>query len=273
MPDASPAGLLASAGPAATMPTPTRQIHLAGQAVGYTLRRTRRRSIGLIINVEGLRVAAPNRASLGEIEAVLAAKSAWIVRKLAEQRERAERLRAARIDWRDGATLPFLGGTLRVALDPGAKGAVLDVEMRGAAPGCGPPGVAAAGTLRLGLPAAAAPSQVRDAVHRWLLAEARRLFAERVAHFAARLGVRPARLSLTSARTRWGSAGADGSVRLNWRLIHFGLPAIDYVVAHELAHLRHMNHGPAFWGLVSSVIPDVARQRLALKREGVPAFE
>ena len=55
------------------------------------------------------------------------------------------------------------------------------------------------------------------------------------------------RLSLSSASTRWGSASADGSIRLNWRLVHFALPVIDYVVAHELAHLREMNHSAAFW--------------------------
>ena len=270
------------------MPAPTRCVRLAGQTVDYVLRRVRRRSIGLTIGPQGLRVAAPHRTSLGEIEAALEAKSAWIVRKLAEQREYFERLQAARIDWRDGATLPFLGGTLRVVLDAAVKGAVLDGQGTGTVPGVAASGrVPAAGVastataeasafplraLRLGLPASAAPAQIRDAVHRWLLAEARRLFAERAAHFAARLGVRVARLSLTSARTRWGSASADGSVRLNWRLVHFELPTIDYVVAHELAHLRHMNHGPAFWAVVASVIPDVARQRCLLRR-AAPALE
>ena len=249
-------------------PAPARRIRLAGQAVAYALRRARRRSIGFTVGPQGLRVAAPQRTSLGDIEAALQAKSAWIVRKLAEQSERAERLRAARIDWRDGATLPFLGGTLRVVLDPGTKGAALDADVD---VGANVP--MSMHTLRIGLPASAPPSQVRDAVQRWLLAEARCLFARRAAHFAARLGVRMTRLSLTSARTRWGSASADGSVRLNWRLVHFGLPTIDYVVAHELAHLRHMNHGPAFWAAVAAVIPDVAQQRRTLKRDGVPVFE
>ena len=255
--------------PASVQPdlAPARRIHLAGQAVTYALRRARRRSIGFTVGPQGLRVAAPHRTSLGEIEAALEAKSAWVVRKLAEQRERAGRQQAARIDWRDGATLPFLGGTLRVALDAGREGAALADAV---AEGCSPVPVR---TLRIGLSASATPSQVRDAVQRWLLAEARCLFARRAAHFAARLGVRMTRLSLTSARTRWGSASADGSVRLNWRLVHFGLPTIDYVVAHELAHLRHMNHGPAFWAAVASVIPDVAQQRRTLKHDSVPVFE
>ena len=115
-----------SGGGVAADPMPTRRIHLAGHPVVYTLRRSHRRSIGFTVGPEGLRVAAPRWTSIGEIEAALAAKAAWIVRKLAEQRERAGRLEASRIDWRDGATLPYLGGTLRIVLDVGAKRATLD---------------------------------------------------------------------------------------------------------------------------------------------------
>jgi predicted metal-dependent hydrolase len=81
------------------------------------------------------------------------------------------------------------------------------------------------------------------------------------------------RLSLSSASTRWGSASADGSIRLNWRLVHFGLPVIDYVVAHELAHLREMNHSEAFWDVVRSVMPDFEQARGTLRHEVLPALE
>ena len=76
-------------------------------------------------------------------------------------------------------------------------------------------------------------------------------------------------LRLSSAQTRWGSASADGSIRLNWRLIHFAPAIIDYVVAHELAHLREMNHSPAFWETVRSVLPDFERSREALRGESI----
>jgi len=105
-------------------------------------------------------------------------------------------------------------------------------------------------------------------VQSWLQREARRVFAERTAHFAAKLGVRVRRLALSSATTRWGSASADGSVRLHWRLIEHPLATIDYVVAHELAHLREMNHGPKFWAIVESVVPDYRASRARLRAEG-----
>ena len=96
--------------------------------------------------------------------------------------------------------------------------------------------------------------------------EARRIFLERLDHFAPRLGVRYRCLKLSSAQTRWGSASADGSIRLNWRLVHLSLDMIDYVVAHELSHLREMNHSPDFWGVVASVLPDYDQRRQALRR-------
>jgi predicted metal-dependent hydrolase len=103
--------------------------------------------------------------------------------------------------------------------------------------------------------------------------QAKRVFADRCHHFADQLGVRFTRLTLSSAQTRWGSASADGSIRLNWRLIHFALPTIDYVVTHELAHLREMNHSPRFWDVVRSVMPDYEKARGTLKDDAVPVFD
>ena len=243
-------------------PRAQREVLLGGHRVGFELRRARRRSIGFIVGGEGLTVSAPRWVGLAEIDRALQEKSRWILGKLHEQRERARRLHAARVDWRDGVTLPFLGRSVVLRLDPLATGAVLH-----ASDDTGP------AVLHIGLPAGAAPAQVRDAVQSWLQRQARRIFEQRCAHFAERLGVRMRRLSLSSARTRWGSASADGSVRLNWRLVHYGMSTIDYVVAHELAHLRHMDHSPKFWDVVRSVVPDVELARGALKSELVPLFD
>ncbi|MGL6109757.1 MAG: M48 family metallopeptidase, partial [Rubrivivax sp.] len=193
-------------------------------------------------------------------------KRGWILRKLREQRERAQRLHSAKVDWRDGTGLPFLGDTVIILLDARAGGVMLDDESEGL------PGVPRR-LLRVGLAHSATPEQIRDTVQSWLQRQARRVFEERCAMFAQRLGVRVRRISLSSAATRWGSANADGSIRLNWRLVHFGLPIIDYVVAHELAHLREMNHSAAFWEVVRSVLPDYERSRAALRQGQVPVFD
>jgi hypothetical protein len=91
--------------------------------------------------------------------------------------------------------------------------------------------------LLVALPHGATAPQIRDAVQAWLMRQARRIFSERLDHFAPRLGVQWRKLSLSSAGTLLGQRPmrADGSIRLNWRLVHFGMPVIDYVVAHELS--------------------------------------
>ncbi|OYU87011.1 MAG: metal-dependent hydrolase [Burkholderiales bacterium PBB5] len=247
-------------------PRAQRSVRLGEHEVGYAFRRARRRSIGFTVGPDGLAVAAPRWVAVAEVEQALQAKAGWILRKLHEQHERARRVQAARVDWRDGSTLPYLGETLTVVLDARVTGAQLGEASLGL------PGVPQR-LLHVGLPHTATQDQIREAVQSWLQRQARRLFEERCAHFAAQLGVRVRRLSLSSAATRWGSASADGSVRLHWRLIHFALPVIDYVVTHELAHLREMNHSPAFWEVVRSVLPDYERYRGALKAEVLPTFD
>jgi hypothetical protein len=255
--------------PAATgfqHPRAQREIVLGTHRVAYELRRARRRSIGFVVGVDGLTVSAPRWVGLADLEAALRDKQAWILRKLHEQRERARRVAAARVDWRDGTGIPFLGETVILVLDPRVTGAVLNTDAQAL------PGVPRL-LLHLGLPQTAAPEQIRDAAQSWLQRQARRIFEERCALFAPRLGVQMKRLSLSSASTRWGSASGDGSIRLNWRLVHFGLPVIDYVVTHELAHLREMNHSPAFWEVVRAALPDFEQARGQLRHEVLPALD
>ena len=247
-------------------PQADREVELHGHVVGYAFKRARRRSIGFIVGPEGLSVNAPRWVSLHDVEIALREKGRWILRKLREQQERSQRLQAAKVDWRDGTIIPFLGDTVIIVLDPRTTGAVLHTDATTL------PGVPYL-TLHIGLPHTALAAQIRDAVQSWLQRQARRVFEERCQLYTQRLGVRYTRLTLSSAQTRWGSASADGSIRLNWRLIHFALPTIDYVVAHELAHLREMNHSPRFWDVVRSVLPDYEHARGTLKDGVVPVFE
>ncbi len=110
---------------------------------------------------------------------------------------------------------------------------------------------------------------IEKAVMTWYRIEALRVFEECVAHFAPLMNVAPREIKLTSARTQWGSCTVAGVVRLNWRLVKMQLHLIDYVVAHELAHLVEMNHSPAFWRVVESVCPDYRQCRAELHGYGI----
>ncbi|MES2536473.1 MAG: SprT family zinc-dependent metalloprotease [Pseudomonadota bacterium] len=237
-----------------TPPKGMRRIQLQEHVLDYTLLRSKRRSIGFLIGDDGLRVTAPKWVTLSEIESAIREKQRWIFTKLSERRERVARNLQPQMQWRDGATLPYLGAdlTLRIVATQ-AAGIFYDETSR---------------ELTVCLPADAAEQQLKDRVQGWLQVEARRLFAERLPLYAEKLGVSYQSFALSSAMTQWGSCTADGRIRLNWRLMHFALPQIDYVIAHELAHLREMNHSPRFWATVQSVFPEFESAKKALRERG-----
>jgi hypothetical protein len=250
-------------------PRANREALLGDSVVSYEFRRAKRRNIGFMVGPEGLTVSAPKWVPLHEVDAAVKSKSSWIVKKLGDAHERHRRIESARIEWREGATFPFLGEQVIVVLDPrhafDEVGAVLHTDVQTL------PGVPRL-TLHVGLAHNADAAQIRDAVQAWLMRQAKRLFTERLAHFAPLLGVQWRKLVLSNAGTRWGTAHADGLIRLNWRLVHFRLPVIDYVVAHELSHLRVMDHSPRFWDTVRTVVPDYARLRGQLRDEALPPW-
>jgi predicted metal-dependent hydrolase len=247
-------------------PQANRRAQLGHTFVAYEFKRARRKTIGFVVGVEGLTVTAPRWVPLAEVDDAVQGKSAWILAKLEGARQRHDRIESARIQWKDGAAFPFLGETVLVVLDSrGPGGATLNTDAQAL------PGVPRL-TLHVALPQAATPEQIRDAVQAWLMRQAKRLFTERLDHYAPSLGVQWRKLALSNAGTRWGTAHSDGTIRLNWRLIHFRLPVIDYVVAHELSHLRVMDHSPRFWDTVATVVPDYARLRGQLRDEALPTW-
>jgi predicted metal-dependent hydrolase len=227
-----------------------RTLQLGARLLQYKLKRSARRTIGFSIDGNGLSVTAPRWVTLADIETAIADKQKWIFAKLAEWQSRAEQRALPRIVWQEGASLPYIGKPIRIALESASGTLQFDAE---------------AGVLAIALPAHAEAEQIKDRVQGWLQQEAKRLFAERLDHYADRLQVRYAECALSSAATRWGSCSSEGKIRLNWRLIHFPLTIIDYVVAHELSHLREMNHGPRFWETVETVFPEFREARQTLR--------
>jgi len=238
-----------------------RILHHGGARVVFTLQRSRRRSIGLVVAEEGLRVTAPSWVSLQQIDQAVIEKFDWISKKLHAQQARQQRLQQAASNWRSGGVVPYLGRQVELQCgpcdNPEARGQVW-FEGLLTAPQNGD-------RLWLPLPPSSDTAQVRDLAQGWLQRQAKVLFEQRLAHFASDTGLSPKRWRLSSATGRWGSCTSDGTIGLNWRLIHFDVPIIDYVVAHELAHLRQMNHSPAFWDEVKSICPGYMSAYRALK--------
>jgi len=232
-------------------PRANRETVLAGMPVAYLFQRVRRRSIGFVVGPDGLEVRAPKWVTIKEVEMGLQERGEWVLRKWAEMQERQKNIR--QIEWREGASLDYLGAPIHLRLSPENGRSELNDQRQ----------------LLLALPHNAEPAQIRDAVQAWLMREAKTLFENRLNFYAPQMGVQWRRLSLSNAGSRWGSARIDGAIRLNWRLIHLKPDAIDYVVVHELAHLHEMNHSPAFWNVVASILPDHVARRKELQKENL----
>jgi predicted metal-dependent hydrolase len=233
-----------------TPPLPSveqRTVFLAGKHITYTLKRRRkRRSIGLNIDDRGLTVSIPLRASEKWLQSVLRDMADWVVEKL----DGWQPSQPAKNRWQDGETIDFLGDQL-----------VLRVEQ----------GLFVTPAQRLGrelwvfVVHGSKTIHIEQAVLRWYRQEAEQFFKQRAEHYAPLLNVLPRAIKLSEAKTQWGSCTAQGSVRLHVHLIRLPQRLIDYVVVHELAHLRELNHSAAFWQLVESVCPDYAILRSELK--------
>lgn len=240
-------------------PRAARQVVLDGRLVAYEVKRGKRRTIGFGVGSDGLTVSVPSGLRLPDMDRAVQAKSGWILKKLLDTRERHRQTEMARIDWKEGACFSFLGQPVQVVLAPGQGQAALD---SGSAD--------AMRQLRLPLPANAPPEKIEQAVQAWLMPQARQIFTARLDFFAPQLGVQWRSLGLSNAATRWGSASSSGAIRLNWRLVYFSPEVLDYVVVHELSHLRVMDHSARFWAIVESVLPGHAALRRQLKKEVMP---
>jgi len=234
-----------------------REVVCDQQTIGFVLMRSRRRSIGFLITDDGLRVTAPNWVTLAQIDAAVIEKSRWILAKLRDWHARQEKLALSRTRWQQGGELPYLGR--RIILSLGAQTRVATFSGDADHPQDGD-------RLMLALPEHADMTRVRDAAQAWLQTRAKAVFGERLTYFLDRTGLRIRRWRLSGAATRWGSCTSDASIMLNWRLIHFTPSVIDYVIAHELAHLREMNHSSEFWAGVGQILPDYEQARAILKK-------
>ncbi len=203
--------------------------------------RARRITLSLDPAERLFRLSLPRAVPLSEGLDFAAAKGDWM-------RERLDAL-PPRVPFAAGVSIPFLGIPHRIVHDPGGRRGVW----------------CAAGTIRVCGQAEHLPRRIGDFLKR----EARRELCGRAHDKARRLGRPIARLSLRDTRSRWGSCSAGGGLNFSWRLILAPAEVLDYVVAHEVAHLRHHDHGPRFWALVAELTPDVAAPRRWLREQGV----
>ena len=227
-------------------PPPSRtHLEIDGETVAVAVRVSRRaRSFRLSLPATGPVLSLPEGARWAEAEAFLLRQRHWLAARLARTTP-ARRLVA-------GSLVPLRGEAHRIVASGQLRGRVTPLAL--------------AGEAALSVPGT--PEHLPRRLYDWLRAEALADLGRQSAWHAARLGVAPTRIQLRSQSSRWGSCSSTGTINYNWRLILAPPHVLDYVAAHEVAHLLEMNHSPAFWATVARTLPDMARGRAWLKAHG-----
>jgi predicted metal-dependent hydrolase len=218
----------------------------SGERLDYQLERRQRRTVGLKITASGLVIHAPRRIAQSYLESLILQKSDWIRKKLASLTEN----KIPQVQWEDNEQLLLLGNPISLSIRHDARSRAVVYEP---------------GLLLLALPNTADVMQISRKVIQWYKKQALNDFSRRLQILSAKLGVPLPKLFLSNAKSRWGSCNSKQEIRLNWRLLQAPPHIINYVICHELAHLKEMNHSAKFWAVVASIFPDYKAAEKELK--------
>ncbi len=218
----------------------------SGDQLYYQLERRQRRTVGLKITENGLVIHAPKRISQSHLESIIVLKADWIRKKLETLIEN----KMPEMQWRHGETLLFMGNTVTLAVEHDIRSKAVEYE----------PGV-----LQLAMPNHHDQNLIARKVIQWYKKQALVDFTRRLEIFSSKLAVSFSSFNLSNAGSRWGSCNSRKEIRLNWRLLQAPPHIINYVVCHELAHLKEMNHSAKFWATVASIYPDYKLAEKELK--------
>lgn len=228
-------------------PVEEREHTVAGRVLPLRIvenERARRLTLRIDAGGQGLRITVPPGLRRGEVENFLDRHQGWLEQRLARVPDRPQ--------VRPGVKIPLRGVPHRIVHEPGARGTVtLSRDESG-------PVMIVHGDRRH------LPRRVADFLKR----EARREIEALVAGHTAKLGRRARAVRFRDTSSRWGSCTADGNLSFSWRIMMAPAPVINYLVAHEVAHLKEMNHGPRFWTLCAELCPETDRCKAWLKRNG-----
>ena len=235
--------------------TETSAVAWGGTQLPYTIRRSARRKKTVAVTVDpagAVQLVAPEHLTTDELDGIASRKAEWIARRLRRAQTHGSAL--APREFVSGESVLYLGRHYRLKVHSDEPG---DAKLRG-------------GWLHV--PAPSGPrqtAQIRKSVVACFRRHAVQRLPERVAAWRPKAGVPMPRVIVSNQQKRWGSCDRNGTIRLNWRIIQAPIRLVDYVVVHELVHLRHRGHGRDYWQAVGRVMPDYERRREDLRQYGV----
>ena len=233
-----------------------RSVTYQGTVIRYTLRRSkkRRKTLQFTVGKDGVLVAVPHIMPIGQVKAYVLEKAPWILKQL-----KAQKNRPAPRKFVTGETMPYLGRNLRLTVErkPLKKARVRLNKWR----------------FFVDAPKSLRGNPLRDDIRKafldWYQARAAQRVESALNHWSPQMGLgEKSRILIGNQKTLWGSCAPDDTLRFNWRLVMMPPRLMEYVVVHELAHLKLRNHAPAFWEFVNQYLPDAKQRRLELKEQG-----
>lgn len=221
-------------------------ITLQGQEVAYFLSRVRsRKSLTVQVNAQGeLHVRIPWRVTLSQTEHFIRDHAPWVLQRL----QLANKAMASRPILKEGSILPFLDTSLLLCYGTVQIRPIFREEDR----------------LWVSGPDHS-PQTLIKRLEQWYRSQAQQHLALCLEDWSNQLGLRFERMMIRDQKSRWGSCSAKKTISLNWRLMFMPTRVVDYVMIHELCHLRHMNHSAEFWAMVGGIIPEYAKHRHCLR--------
>ena len=193
-------------------------------------------------------IRAPHKASKKEIEEFIREREAWVVEKLVEEKERRKELQKAFVP---GEKFLYLGESYPLEIDE-SDHKELPLEL-------------SFGKFVLNRDRV---EEARDLFIEWYKREAREKIEGRVRYYSDRFHLLPKGTKITGAKSRWGSCSRDNRLSFSWRIIMAPLRIIDYILVHELAHIKEKNHSRNFWAALEKILPDYRERRIWLKKNG-----
>lgn len=234
-------------------------LYAKDKKVEYTLVKTNRKTIGITVYANGeVRVSAPYRASEKQIKEIIESKADWIIKKV----NKIHSIKSTSIyrHFVDGEKLLYLGNEYQLIIESKncSKAEVVLNEDVMSIWVCIPNEV----------PLEERQKFIKELLIKWYSQRFCEIVKNKIQKFSKQIGVKVNRIAIKNQKTRWGSCSKKGNINLNWRLVMSPCNIIDYVIVHELCHLKVMNHSKEFWDVVKSVIPDYTERRKWLKANG-----
>lgn len=221
-------------------------------------RNLRSKRLSMRVGKDKVRVTVPSRASKREIKEFVKENQEWILKNWLKIQEKLTK--AAGNHYLSEKAFPLLGQRIpfKIHISDRKRIALRYFEEDN--------------RIEILLPSGVLPEQhqglIRGILEKWLKQKGHEIFLDKLDQFSAVMGVNYNAFRLKEQRTRWGSCSSKGNINLNWRAIMAPESVVDYLVIHELAHLKYMNHSPAFWEFVGQYCPDYAAQRHWLRVNG-----